>query len=457
MLHHRLLFAGAVVLTTSSALAQEQPWLSNRQYGEGIGIRVGQLELHPGVAGEFGYDSNWFQRAGGDEEPITSALRLRITPSLRLKTLSEQRAAGDGEGAAPPKLNFETGIALAYNELFKVAGLETDDLSDWRNLGVAADLTLDLLPERPFGWRFQFDYERVVEASNNPSDVFGWNRHTLAGETGFVWRPGGGLFRWYTGYSILASFFDADANSDLNNLVHSVFTKGAWKFLPKTAIQYDASVGRIQYLNNDATRQSLQDGTPMRARVGINGLFTSHLNVMLMMGWGASLYDQGTITVGNFDSLLAHGEVKWFIAAAPKQASDVATVGLSSIAVGYIRDFQNNYLTSYYQMDKGYLKFSWFAAGRFIADLDLSYAYNSLPTSYWNDGSFRFAPYDEHRVTAQVFGEYRFNNTMAVNLTLAVDGNIDSALMPYSQTDTSRLDDMDYLRLRAFLGFRWFM
>ena len=53
----------------SVASAQDQPWLSDRRFTEGKGIEVGNFELHPGAAAEFGYDSNYFRR-GDDEDPI---------------------------------------------------------------------------------------------------------------------------------------------------------------------------------------------------------------------------------------------------------------------------------------------------------------------------------------------------------------------------------------------------
>jgi len=57
----------------------QQPWLADRKYGEGIGVRVGNLELHPGIAGEVGYDSNYFLRAPSENpfRRIGSALRRR--------------------------------------------------------------------------------------------------------------------------------------------------------------------------------------------------------------------------------------------------------------------------------------------------------------------------------------------------------------------------------------------
>src|SRR5438309_1416749 len=77
---------------STAAFAQEQMWLKDRRYGEGVGIRTGDLELHPGIAGEFGYDSNYFLRSDRDdgEKPVDT-LRLRITPSFSLSTISQQR------------------------------------------------------------------------------------------------------------------------------------------------------------------------------------------------------------------------------------------------------------------------------------------------------------------------------------------------------------------------------
>src|SRR5690242_19842930 len=104
-------FALAIFFVTGVSSAQTAPvdspaWLRDRQYTEGIGIRTGDFELHPGVAGEIGYDSNWLLRSNrsGCTEPSTAsppgvpgaaavcdngppivpALEFRITPSLSL-------------------------------------------------------------------------------------------------------------------------------------------------------------------------------------------------------------------------------------------------------------------------------------------------------------------------------------------------------------------------------------
>src|SRR3954463_12513801 len=97
------------------AAAQDQVWLKDRRYTEGIGYRVGDFELHPGVAAEFGYDSNPLYRASS-EAPI-GALRLRLPPSLSFSTLSAQRREAV-PGTPLPSIEFRGALALTYNEFF---------------------------------------------------------------------------------------------------------------------------------------------------------------------------------------------------------------------------------------------------------------------------------------------------------------------------------------------------
>src|SRR4051794_615155 len=110
----------AITVVPAVAEAQDQPWLRDRKYTEGIGYRVGDFELHPGIAAEFGYDSNYFHRASGEFGGPVGSLRLRITPSLSLSTLSKQRT--ESTTNPPPDFEFRTMLAVTYNEFFPVSG-----------------------------------------------------------------------------------------------------------------------------------------------------------------------------------------------------------------------------------------------------------------------------------------------------------------------------------------------
>ncbi len=161
-----------VVTATLSASAQStastgvQPWLKDRRYGEGIGIRTGNLELHPGISAELGYDSNYLQRAD-DEDPL-AAIRLRSTGSLSLSTLGPQRRAEGGPGE-PPKVNFRAGLFLTGNLLFPSGAsnqADKDTITNQKNVSTGVNFTLDVLPQRPFGFDMYGDFVRTAEPSN---------------------------------------------------------------------------------------------------------------------------------------------------------------------------------------------------------------------------------------------------------------------------------------------------
>jgi len=115
--------ASTLAFLPSLAAAQDQPWLKDRRYTEGIGIRVGDVELHPGIAGEFGYDSNYFHRAGEGDEDTVGALRLRITPSFSISTLGRQRTEVTPD-APPPDFEFRGGIAATYDEFWNASQVQ---------------------------------------------------------------------------------------------------------------------------------------------------------------------------------------------------------------------------------------------------------------------------------------------------------------------------------------------
>ena len=54
---------GTALALTLSATASAQEWLRDRRVGEGAGYQAGDFEVHPGIAAEIGYDSNYLGRS----------------------------------------------------------------------------------------------------------------------------------------------------------------------------------------------------------------------------------------------------------------------------------------------------------------------------------------------------------------------------------------------------------
>ena len=467
-----LLAPGAAVAQPQLTAGADSPqWLKDRQYNEGIGVRTGDLELHPGVAGEVGYDSNYFLRSdktGFDNSapnaPVIPAASFRITPSLYLSTIGPQRREGDYV-AQPPSVAFRAGVNATYRAFLGLGNNSsgpTNDISQQDNIGGAADARLDILPSHPFGADIFANYARVVMpniASADPNLAFNRDDVGVGGE--LVIQPGSGTLDWRLGYQFHDTIFEESAARPYANYLHQAFTRGRWRFRPRTALIYDASLGFQTYVNpNDALQVGLVNSTPVRARIGLNGLISDRFAALAMVGWGATFLDT-KISVPQYDSVIAQAELKWFLSASPGVAapSDV-TLALSSIALGYTRDFAPSYLGDYYGSDRGYLKFSYFFAGRALVTLEGGVGAIEYPALVFVNGAGATTPrnsaFTDIRADGTLFGEYRVMSTFGINATLRYTANFSNTQIKDSATGPG-LIDMAWSRTEAYLGVRWFM
>ncbi|MFC1641523.1 hypothetical protein ACFL5O_02365 [Myxococcota bacterium] len=452
------LFIGALVgvFTIAAGASAQRPWVKNRSHGEGMGIRTGNLELHPGLALELGYDSNFLQRSGNQEyEREVSTFILRPSAELTLATLGPQRRAFDAGDGSPPSVTFRGGLATSYQE-FLWANREQEEIKSHRNLELQVGGNLDILPERPWGGDLVAEFRRAVSPTNSPEAQTAFVRDSLWVGPGITWRPGGGLFDWRWGYDLRLGFFEQTGQSKLNTVEHNAVTRGRWRFLPRSAVLFDAQLGFHSFPSND--QNVLNNSTPVRSRLGVRSLITNHFGVMALVGWGASFFEATHTPVQDFDSVIAHSEFTWYIMPQPHDAGDVATIGLSSVTLGYMRNFSQGFQASYTQMDRGYLSLAYSLAGSFVVLLDGGYTRYSYPVSYVDADSLRYRAYGEDRVDAQLFAEYRFSDVWGINSTLRYDANLTETLMPIAAAEGQPdFDDLSFGRFQAFLGARWFL
>jgi|SRR6478735_4184231 len=454
-----LTLAATVLLGAISLEAHaqaQQPWLADRRYGEGIGIRTGNLELHPGISGEVGYDSNYFLRAPS-EVPL-SAFRIRVTPSITLSTLNMQRTEGKRSPNGQQSLTFRGGAYVSYNELIATESKYQSEFADQRHLDVGSDLVLNILPFGRVGGDVYLNFIRQGQPSNNPDTENAFDRDSVRVGAGVTWRPGGGLFDWRVGYEFLYNYFERSSFKDLNNYQNQVNMRGRWRFLPRTALLYDGSYTWVNY-TQPVTQN---DGAIVRSRVGMNGLITNRFSLLAMVGWAGTFYNQPATpapssTPQQFDSITAQAELKWYIAGGTDVMNpSSAPVGLSFATLGYVRDVSNSYLGNFYQTDRGYVGLSYLLGGVFVTGLTAGVANLTFPESYFASGALQHESFSEQRVDASLFGEYRVTDTVGLNATLNYDRNITGVLIPSSETDPS-YDALAYQRWQAFLGARWFL
>jgi len=477
-----LLAARAASAQTLAAGQADAPtWLKDRRYAEGIGIRTGDLELHPGLAGEIGYDSNWLVRTdrqdcpgglGGkcdNGPPVIPSAEFRITPSFTVSTLGPQRSDSS------PDVAFHAGVSATFREFIGLSSDSTgvNDISQQNSPApsIGADARFDILAGRPVGGALFANYSRVVqpnETSTNPDLAF--NRDDVGVGAELALQPGSGTLDWHFGYQLHTELFEERQALGFDNLTNQVYTRGRWKFRPRTALIYDGSLGFVTYTRpGGAAAQALVDSTPVRTHIGINGLITDRFSAMALIGWASSFYDVSALPqLKQYDGPIGQAEIKWFLAASPGIAAlNQVSLSLSSIALGYTRDFQNSYLANYYGSDRGYLRFAYFFAGRALLSLEGGFGAVEYPEMFWLPPDVMLAPgalppvrhaaFTDWRADATLFGEYRFSDVVGVNATLRYTTNISNALVSDVPPPGIGVFGMGWNRFEAFLGARWFM
>ena len=229
---------------------------------------------------------------------------------------------------------------------------------------------------------------------------------------------------------------------------------------------FDARFGFINYTDPTASG-GLDTGVktsshPVRALLGINGLVTPSFAVLAMAGWGASFYAPPTATPNapteNFDSAIGQVELKWYITPPPSGDPSAMSLSLSSVSVGFSRDFYDSYIGTYFERDRGYAALSYFYNGKFLLVVDGGAGpilYPAIPSLAVN------APFTDIRVDASLFGEYRIKDSFGINATVRYNQNFNSQIVGASpqmgSTPANPGADLSYQEIEAYLGVRWLM
>ncbi len=472
---HTLLLASSLAAPLVARPAHAQGWLSDRRYTEGIGIKAGDFELHPGIGVEAGFDSNLFQRtyqtgfANGCPNFCPQAAGVfRVTPSIYLSTITAPRKEGD-VNAMPPTINFRLGAsvtAFAY-----VGGTEVNNYNNGTN-NISGHLAanLDILPQRPFSFGLSAGYDRTLNpnaAGGNPDVSF--DRNALSVGAVATVTPGGGTLDWKLGYNGNFYFFDASGGSapaaPFNNLTNMIYTRGTWKFGPKTAVIYDGNFSFVNYEQQATAFNGLLNSTPLRSRLGLNGLIGSRFALSAFAGYGGSFVQTGgNALVQQYDSVIGNLEAKFFLTPNPSADPNptIVTLAVSTLALGYNRDFAQSYLGSFYGSDRGYVKFAYFFGGKAIISLEGGVGAREYPQIFSNSGG-GLTPIGPNKgftdiaFDATLFAEYRFSNTLGLNLTLNYLEELSPGNVALPSDTAGDQFNMNFRRFQAFLGFRWFM
>lgn len=468
-------------LVAAPKVASAQEWLKDRRYQEGAGIRAGDLEIHPGIGGEVGYDSNWFLRSpkedprlinGAPNNPPVEAAVLRVTPSLSIGTLSPQRNDGAAGPGAMQYLTFRAGVAATYREF-----IGPKEIRDQRNVSGNAFARLDINQGRPIGFGIFANYQRLIQPSVLADPNLSFNRSDVNAGAEVIAIPGGGTLDVRAGYQFYGALFEESNGVPYTNFTHELSVKNRWRFRPRTALFHDTTLRFINYPNADRALNFLNDSTPLRTTFGVTGLLTERFGVLLAAGYGATFFKDappaavgGGDTRSQYDGINAQAEGTFYLsqgggASEPGQT----TLLLSTISFGYVRDFQNSLLGNYYDSNKGYVRVVYFFSGRALMQLDGFVEAIGYPQPYYNSNAGPVAvngadgtptgAFTNIRVGGKWFGEYRFTDSFGVNATLDYAQMIsDTQLAAAPGTvGPGQLFDLNWRRIQAFVGARWFL
>ena len=473
-----LAVGSALVMAPKVASAQE--WLKDRRYQEGAGIRVGDLEVHPGIGGEVGYDSNWFLRTHKEDprfvngpplNPPLEAAVLRITPSVTIGTLTQQRAEGVPTAGAP--VAFRAGIAATYREF-----IGPKEISDQRNISGNAFARLDVNQGRPIGFGVFATYQRLIQPAVVSDPNLSFNRSDVTAGAEVIGIPGGGTLDIRGGYQFMGALFEESNGAPFTSFTHELSVRNRWRFRPRTALFSDTTLRFVNYPNADRAVLYLNDSTPLRTRFGVTGLLTDRFGILLAAGYGATFFKSTNATpaVGDarsqYDSINAQAEGTFYLSQGGG-ANDPgkATLLLSTLSFGYVRDFQNSLLGNYIDSNKGYVKVVYFFSGKMLMQLDGFAEALSYPQPYFNG---RGGPpiavngangqptgdFTNIRFGGVLFGEYRFSDTFGLNATIDYRQTLSDTQIEAGPAATpgapTQLFDLNWRRVQAFIGARWF-
>jgi len=475
--------AVAVPFLASPRVASAQAWLRDRRVSEGQGIRVGDADLHPGIGAEIGYDSNWFLRThkedprfvnGAPQNPVVSGGVIRITPSLTLR-MPPERPETTGTGpAAPSPLVFTAGIAATYREF-----IGPKELTDQRNIAGNAFVRLDINQGKPVGFGVFATYQRLIQPAVVADPNLSFNRSDVGAGAEVVVTPGGGTLDMRAGYQFFGALFEESNGAPYTNYTHEISVRNRWRFRPRTALFSDTSLRFTSYPNADRAVNYLNDSTPLRTRFGVTGLLSDRFGVLLAAGYGATFFkNPEQVGTPQYDSINAQAEGTFYLSqGGGTNEPGKATLLLSTISLGYVRDFQASLLGNFYTSNKGYGKVVYAFGNKVVLQLDAYFEALSFPQPFFNSGAGGVpravngadgnptGDFTNFRVGGVLFGEYRFTSAFAANATIdyaqmisdvALDAGGAPLPGPGGAAAPATLFDLSWRRVQALVGVRYF-
>jgi hypothetical protein len=406
--------------------AHAQQWLGDRIRGEGRGILVGTLELHPGIGAEIGYDSNVFL----SEDPESSAV-LRVAPSFYVSTLSGERLQGE-----EPKVNFRGGVSGTFKHYFATS------LSSHPDMGVSEDMNLKWNASSIFALELFQDYRRTIDPFGEPGGAIGsggddFDRNQLGGGTRLQLSTPGKLLKGGIGYRIDWDSFEGDAFNANDSLAHTIGADTSWEFLPKTAVFWNGAFRLHDYLDEDAGGLGQRFGSKsISNKLGLNGSLTERVGFTLAGGYDAAFFDNDM----DNEAITAQVEARWRVLVA------------SQWSLGYDRTLRPSFQGNAMRADRIKTEFKSMFGGVLALSAKVEFTF----VNFGYDSELMTDREDKHLVTS-LGGEYRFVDWFAMTAEVGYTENFTDFVLVIPVDGPDVRNAAEYRRFEAWLGVRAFL
>jgi hypothetical protein len=337
-----------------------------------------------------------------------------------------------------------------------------------------ANTAVTILPGRAWSGSVMASWTRVIQPTVLGNPDASYNNDAITGGADLAAQPNEGTLDWHFGYRFTGIFYEQTAGTPYNNTLHEGYTRGRWRFRPRTALIYEGTIATRHFSNSANAAFDEHTTTPIRAKFGLEGLITPRVSVMALVGYG------GTFTTGanndpsiqQYDSVIGTAEIRFFPTSERTELDSKPSLLLSTIALGYSRDFAPSYLGPEYGLDRGYLRAEYYFASRLMVNVEGSVSAYEHPDLYFatNLGAPTGQPvlmarsYTDVRAEARGFVEYRFLPSFGVNASVTYSENFSSTQLPVTEADAQKglagggqYFDMSWRRITAFIGVRWLM
>lgn len=305
----------ALALLTSTAVAYAQVGtpgmdpedaVAPTSVVRGPGVKVGEgTVLHPVVGLETGVISNVFY----EESDTRASGLLRLLIELGVGSLSTQRLAPiderdttsrDPNSGRTNAGEFRYGLDARLSWDQYLSG--NDNVSEQGGLGGGLLFRGVVNPDRPWSFGVQDDLVREIRATNFESRSQ-TNRIVNDLRLNLQWAPAGRVLSGLVHYENKVDVFESDEQEFSNRIQHTAGVRVNWRWLPKTRVYADTSIGYWTGLGDSAKVTSY----PLTSLIGIQTAITVNTTVAARVGYTNGFYESGP----SYSSVVFGAEAGW--------------------------------------------------------------------------------------------------------------------------------------------------